>query len=157
MSAACLACKTQHLKCVWGEGEQSRACRRSPKEDQTWVQCPRRLRFVDETQDVEAQYLSESPWQIGHQEISFADSPADLELAGADVDAELVNSSRELRLPPAAVSHDVPGHGVDCSFTTVPQSSLLGLANVEAGDVFPLTKPHEVRLMEYYRDYMCTW
>ncbi|KAM6507064.1 hypothetical protein FALCPG4_018454 [Fusarium falciforme] len=182
MSAACLACKTQHLKCIWGEGEQSRACLRcastgkvcsaapvfrfkysteSPKEDQTWVQCPRRLRFVDETQDVEAQYLSESPWLIGHQEMSLGDSPADLDPSTSqfvtDVDAELVNSSRELRLTPAAVSHHVPGHGVDCSFTTVPQSSLLGLANIEAGDVFPLTKPHEVRLMEYYRDYMCTW
>ncbi|KAF4835851.1 hypothetical protein CGCTS75_v002304 [Colletotrichum tropicale] len=44
-------------------------------------------------------------------------------------------------------------------YSSIPPGSTLGLANYEHhGDVvFPFTQPHEVRLMKYYLEYMCTW
>ncbi|KAK1659943.1 hypothetical protein BDP55DRAFT_697295 [Colletotrichum godetiae] len=44
-------------------------------------------------------------------------------------------------------------------YSAIPSGSTLGLANFEHHDdvVFPFTQPHEVRLMKYYLEYMCTW
>ncbi|KAF5544252.1 ARCA-like protein [Fusarium napiforme] len=85
-ATACLACKKQHLKCVWGPqvaggGTQTclrcvsmgKVCATAPvfrfkhsttsSSNQVWVPCSRRRRqvqFVDETPDVEGYYLSDS-------------------------------------------------------------------------------------------------
>ncbi|KAM5378599.1 hypothetical protein ACJZ2D_004398 [Fusarium nematophilum] len=109
---------------------------------------PGSMRFVDETSDVEAQYLSDgSPWQSAQE--NPLDSPGDLD-PGQLTEPVI---SRDLT---HAVSHHVPGQGVGGGYIPVPQGSLLGLANIKA-TIFPLTKPHEVRLMKYYLEYMCTW
>ncbi|RKL14257.1 hypothetical protein BFJ68_g6650 [Fusarium oxysporum] len=45
---------------------------------------------------------------------------------------------------------------VSRNYGPIPHGSTLGLANVESVP-YPLTENHEVRLMQYYLTYMCTW
>ncbi|KAK7578366.1 hypothetical protein V3481_014215 [Fusarium oxysporum f. sp. vasinfectum] len=45
---------------------------------------------------------------------------------------------------------------VSRNYGPIPHGSTLGLANVESVP-YPLTDNHEVRLMQYYLTYMCTW
>src|SRR6478735_10180709 len=124
---------------------------------------PRRLQltsfqvqFVDETPDVEGYYLSDSEslsqWQHTHgntlhshndQLTDFGSvvcptphTPAVAMCGGDGVIAVSKNVSR--------------------NYGPIPHGSTLGLANVESVP-YPLTDNHEVRLMQYYLTYMCTW
>ncbi|CVK97930.1 related to ARCA protein [Fusarium mangiferae] len=196
-ATACLACKKQHLKCVWGPqivggGSQKclrcastgNACATAPvfrfkhsttyaylrtftchcddekaeihrrsSPNQVWVPCSRRLQFVDETPDVEGYYLSDSEsqshWLDGNPN-SHIEQFTDL---GSNVSPTSHTHAIEISGGDgaSAVSRDTPRN-----YGPIPHGSTLGLANV--GSVpYPLAENHEVRLMQYYLTYMCTW
>ncbi|TVY64673.1 hypothetical protein Focb16_v015528 [Fusarium oxysporum f. sp. cubense] len=178
-ATACLACKRQHLKCVWGPqiaGESTQTCLRcasmgkvcatapvfrfkhstmSPP-NQVWVPCSRRLQFVDETPDVEGYYLSDSEslsqWQHTHGNTlhSHNDQLTDFgSVASPTTHTPAVAMCG--RDGVIAVSKDVSRN-----YGPILHGSTLGLANVESVP-YPLTENHEVRLMQYYLTYMCTW
>ncbi|TIC89685.1 hypothetical protein CH35J_012654 [Colletotrichum higginsianum] len=226
-TTTCLTCKRQHLKCTWSADDAGpssgrpdascircratgKACIPAPAirfkhstetpstTEQTWVRYPRRLHFVDETQELEALYWSEHgspppPPPLSSAETTPLGPPAvgrqsDDDLAPIIVDA----SSRDYReaqavMPtspfgqPASASASAPASASASTpavssrgrvvqtplllssssvYSSLPAGSTLGLANFEQCDddvVFPFTQPHEVRLMKYYLEYMCTW
>lgn len=113
------------------------------------------VQFVDETPDVEGYYLSDSESQSQWQQVdgntnSHIEQPTDF---GSNVSPTSHTHAIEIsgRDGASAVSRDTPRN-----YGPIPHGSTLGLANV--GSVpYPLTENHEVRLMQYYLTYMCTW
>ncbi|KAF4965263.1 hypothetical protein FSARC_6913 [Fusarium sarcochroum] len=122
--------------------------------DLVWTPSPRRLRFVDETHDIEAHYLSDpgSPLQ-NDQDDTFQphdDSLVDPGSASSPTPQVDVVETR------AGISHVLANKETRRNYSPVPPGSSLGLAS--AGSVpYPLTESHEVWLMKYYLEYMCTW
>lgn len=121
---------------------------------QTFQLTSSEVRFVDETLDVEAHYLSdpESPRQQTHDNTfqSHDDSPADPGSAPSPTPHMDVAGIRG-EISRVAVSKDISR-----TYGPVPHGSTLGLASVDSVP-YPLTEHHEVRLMQYYLTYMCTW
>ncbi|KAI1008349.1 hypothetical protein LB504_001261 [Fusarium proliferatum] len=198
-ATACLACKKQHLKCVWGpqiagggtqkclrcastgnvcatapvfrfkhsttyaylrtftchcDDEKAEIHRRSSP-NQVWVPCSRRLQFVDETPDVEGYYLSDSESQSQWQQVDGNTNSHIEQLTDFGSDVSPTSHTHAIEIGggdgASAVSRDTPR-----TYGPIPHGSTLGLANV--GSVpYPLTENHEVRLMQYYLTYMCTW
>ncbi|CZR48033.1 uncharacterized protein FPRO_12643 [Fusarium proliferatum ET1] len=198
-ATACLACKKQHLKCVWGpqiagggtqkclrcastgnvcatapvfrfkhsttyahlrnftchcDDEKAEIHRRSSP-NQVWVPCSRRLQFVDETPDVEGYYLSDLESQSHWQQVDGSPNSHIGQLTDFGSNVSPTSHTRAIEISggdgASAVSRDTPRN-----YGPIPHGSTLGLANV--GTVpYPLTENHEVRLMQYYLTYMCTW
>ncbi|KAG5657984.1 hypothetical protein KAF25_006935 [Fusarium avenaceum] len=112
------------------------------------------LKFVDETYDVEAEYLSDpdDACELGQDNTfqSHHDSPVDpapgpdpAQLSGA-----MQTFRRESRI---AISKDTSR-----TYCPIPHGSTLGIARTDSVP-YPLIESHEVRLMQYYLTYMCTW
>jgi hypothetical protein len=109
---------------------------------------------VDETYDVEANYLSDpdNACKLGQDNTfqSHHDSPVDPALGPdpAPLSGSMETFRRESR---TATSKD-------CSRTygPIPHGSTLGIACTDLVP-YPLIESHEVRLMQYYLTYMCTW
>ncbi|KAF5577023.1 myo-inositol 2-dehydrogenase [Fusarium pseudoanthophilum] len=129
-ATACLACKKQHLKCVWGPqvaGGGTQTCLR--RFDGQGLRHSARfslqaLNYNDQLTDFGSNASPTSHTYV-------------VEIGGGD--------------GASAVSRDSRRH-----YGPIPHGSTLGLANV--GSVpYPLMENHEVRLMQYYLTYMCTW
>jgi hypothetical protein len=114
------------------------------------------VQFVDETPDVEGYYLldseSQSQWQQIHDDTLQSHNEQLTDFGPVASPISHTHAFEICRGDGAiAVSKDNPrNHG------PIPHSSTLGLANVESVP-YPLTENHEVRLMQYYLTYMCTW
>ncbi|CEI60075.1 unnamed protein product [Fusarium venenatum] len=110
--------------------------------------------FVDETSDVEAHYLSDSE-NLGTRtdDGSFPSYDRPVSDDGSDLPLEsrieVVEIGRGMK--DAAMSQDFRR-----TYDPIPYGSTLGLASVESVP-YPLTENYEVRLMQYYITYMCTW
>ncbi|KAF6841054.1 hypothetical protein CMUS01_03653 [Colletotrichum musicola] len=212
MSTTCLACKKQHLKCVWTDDAAAAAasasvpagppssrtdpgspiscirCRATGKDcvpvpavrfkhstenpsslEHTWVRLPRRLYFVDETQELEALYWAKdgSPPFPQHSDRPSQEHRV-VESTTPTID-NIVRQSQPVTVSPFSRPSATPAASWNevqdrtplppPVYSAIPPGSTLGLANYEHhGDVvFPFTQPHEVRLMKYYLEYMCTW
>lgn len=124
--------------------------------------------FVDETQELEALYWSKdgSPPFPQH-----ADRPSQeqrvVESTTPTID-NVVHQAQTVTVSPFSRPSSTPAaswrEALDPTplppvYSAIPPGSTLGLANYEHHDdvVFPFTQPHEVRLMKYYLEYMCTW
>ncbi|KAL6918493.1 hypothetical protein FSST1_009988 [Fusarium sambucinum] len=175
-NGACMLCKTQHVKCVWSEtaadsrptclrcASANKVCELAPVirfkhssslsfPTQTWVPCSRRLRFVDETLDVEAHYLSDSEnlgTHIDDSSFPSYDRPT------SENDSDLPLESRDVVEIGPGIKDAAPSQDFRRTYDPIPYGSTLGLASVESVP-YPLTENHEVRLMQYYITYMCTW
>ncbi|CAI0644634.1 unnamed protein product [Colletotrichum noveboracense] len=132
------------------------------------------VHFVDETQELEALYWSEdgSP-PFMRQVDAPAQGQAVVQATSERSRNSSVHQTLHEHLPVAAISpFNQPASTPATSwkevqtptplptvYSSIPPGSTLGLANYEHhGDVvFPFTQPHEVRLMKYYLEYMCTW
>ncbi|WYZ42395.1 hypothetical protein EsH8_VI_000094 [Colletotrichum jinshuiense] len=150
--------------------------------EQTWVPYPRRLHFVDETQELEALYWSEygspplssaarSPGpphvsgqqQQQQQQLNEPTAPvidSIIRVSHEPLAATLSPHSQPTSTPAASWKEvQTPVSTLPSVYSAIPAESTLGLANYDHhGDVvFPFTQPHEVRLMKYYLEYMCTW
>ncbi|VUC33491.1 unnamed protein product [Clonostachys rosea] len=119
------------------------------------------VRFVDETPDIESHYVSGSntSLQVDYEE-PYQSSEGTLEVIDAEspeVIHERINHSLHVSPLLALNSHDSRTRTEPYrEYGPIPHNSSLGLANVESVSL-PLTRPHEVRLMKYYLEYMCTW
>ncbi|KAI6764046.1 hypothetical protein HG530_007835 [Fusarium avenaceum] len=112
------------------------------------------VKFVDETNDVEAEYLTDpenaceleqdNTFQSHHDSpVEPAPSPDPSPLSGA-----MQTFRRESR---TAISKDTSR-----VYGPIPHGSTLGIARTDSVP-YPLIESHEVRLMQYYLTYMCTW
>ncbi|KAH7131658.1 hypothetical protein B0J13DRAFT_508714 [Dactylonectria estremocensis] len=191
LQVACLNCRKRHSKCSWTKpSEPSRiheadaSCDRcialaetcipgentrfkhhsnelSPSDHQQWVKYPSRVRFIDETGDLEAIY---NPDDNTSPALGFAfDSPTGVSHSSAPT-PQPVEPTRQLH----AVTHrgrrgTLPHNTLFTdarSLSSVPLGSRLGLysdAGSLEGACFPLQSMQEARLMKYYLEYMCTW
>ncbi|TDZ13750.1 hypothetical protein C8035_v009110 [Colletotrichum spinosum] len=135
--------------------------------------CDHAVHFIDETQELEAFYWTEtaSPPVAGRyssqtvqEQTIFATTPTN-ESGARQLPQEpqtvTVSPFSRPASTPAASWKDVQTTPTPLPsiYTSLPQGSTLGLANFErhGSSVFPFTQPHEVRLMKYYLEYMCTW
>uniref|UniRef100_A0A098DXF1 ARCA protein n=1 Tax=Gibberella zeae (strain ATCC MYA-4620 / CBS 123657 / FGSC 9075 / NRRL 31084 / PH-1) TaxID=229533 RepID=A0A098DXF1_GIBZE len=113
------------------------------------------VKFVDETHDVEAHYLSDS--ENLERSYSHDSSFPSYDKPVSDDDSDLPQESRievvemSQGIKDAAIRQDFRR-----TYDPIPYGSTLGLASVESVP-YPLTENHEVRLMQYYITYMCTW
>ncbi|KAH8713744.1 hypothetical protein HC256_006869 [Beauveria bassiana] len=181
-NAPCSNCRKKHLKCDWnahfedGAG-QAMVCRRcslmgekciqglnirfkhSPDEltldpHQPWVQCPREVRFVDETP-----YVAEDSYP-------FIPDPV---FHSLDDVAVLRNGPRGgggMARSPAcsldmALQRGMPDPA-ERPLCSPPEGSRLLLHSLSSSSTahcvaFPLRDPDEARLMKYYLEYMCNW
>ncbi|GKT63012.1 ArcA-like protein [Colletotrichum tofieldiae] len=133
------------------------------------------VHFVDETQELEALYWSEhgSPPPLSSAETRRPDPPV-VGQASDDLAPITDESSRDYReaqiaipspfsqptsTPAASWKEARTAIPLPSTYSAIPAGSTLGLANFEHHHdvVFPFTQPHEVRLMKYYLEYMCTW
>ncbi|KAH6968083.1 hypothetical protein DER45DRAFT_581257 [Fusarium avenaceum] len=114
----------------------------------------RLVKFVDETNDVEAEYLTDpenaceleqdNTFQSHHDSpVEPAPSPDPSPLSGA-----IQTFRRESR---NAIRKDSSR-----TYSPIPHGSTLGIARTDSVP-YPLIESHEVRLMQYYLTYMCTW
>lgn len=110
---------------------------------------------MDETHDVEAHYLSDS--ENLERSYSHDSSFPSYDRPVSDDDSDLPQESRievvemSQGIKDAAIRQDFRR-----TYDPIPYGSTLGLASVESVP-YPLTENHEVRLMQYYITYMCTW
>jgi hypothetical protein len=119
------------------------------------------VRFVDETPDIESHYVSGPNTPLhGDYEEPDQSSEGTIEVIDAEsleVIPDRINNSIHDSPLPASKSYDaLPRTEAYRQYGPIPHNSLLGLASVESVSI-PLTRPHEVRLMKYYLEYMCTW
>ncbi|KAF5549186.1 ARCA-like protein [Fusarium mexicanum] len=172
-ATACLACKKQHLKCVWGpqvagRGTQTclrcvslgKICATAPvfrfKHSTTLSLTSRQVQFVDETPDVEGYYLSDSESQSQWHQVE--DNTLQFHNEQRSDFGSNASPTSHTRAVEVGGGHGASTGGKDSprNYGAVPHGSTLGLANV--GSVpYPLMENHEVRLMQYYLTYMCTW
>lgn len=113
------------------------------------------VQFVDETPDVEGYYLSDSESQSHWQQVDGSPNSHIGQVTDFGSNVSPMSHTRAIEISggdgASAVSRDTPRN-----YGPIPHGSTLGLANV--GTVpYPLTENHEVRLMQYYLTYMCTW
>lgn len=118
------------------------------------------VRFVDETPDIESHYVLGSNTLLqGDYEEPDHSSEGTIEVNDAEsfeIIPDRVNNSIHETPLPASTSYDtLPRTELYREYGLIPHNSLLGLASESVS--IPLTKPHEVRLMKYYLEYMCTW
>jgi hypothetical protein len=116
----------------------------------------RQVRFVDETPDVEGYYISDSESQSHRQQVDGNTLQSHNEqLTDFGSNASPTSHTRTAEIDggdgDSAVSRDRRRN-----YGPIPHGSTLGLANVGAVP-YPLMENHEVRLMQYYLNYMCTW
>ncbi|KAI9150733.1 hypothetical protein HJFPF1_10509 [Paramyrothecium foliicola] len=111
------------------------------------------VRFVDETTDIEAHYLADSRSPRQNSQDVFpppGDSPTNFGSAHFQ-DTRFRTVETPVASPTNSASNETYRN-----YGPVPHDSTLGLADVQACP-YPLTQPHEVQLMAYYLEYMCTW
>ncbi|KAL0938416.1 arcA-like protein [Colletotrichum truncatum] len=133
------------------------------------------VHFVDETQELEALYWTDdgsppyarysnqpSPELHAHRPDPAADSenhPAHQPIQEPRRALTISPHSRPISTPATSWKEVPTPISLAPTYIPIPPGSVLGLANYgHHGDaVFPFTQPHEVRLMKYYLEYMCTW
>ncbi|OLN90321.1 hypothetical protein CCHL11_09068 [Colletotrichum chlorophyti] len=133
------------------------------------------LIFVDETHELEALYWSEHDSLIpAPAAVPFTDSPqpqgprsggsVPVTESGDPVPCErqaVISSpfGRPISTPATSWRDVQASTPLPSVYSAIPPASTLGLASFEYHDdvVFPFVQPHEVKLMKYYLEYMCTW
>ncbi|KAH8646357.1 hypothetical protein BX600DRAFT_477571 [Xylariales sp. PMI_506] len=183
---ACQSCRQKHLRCeVDAEraaepGAELPPCARctmlekpcvrttelriklfpSPGPEQHWVRLPRRLYFVNETEEIKALYTL----SVGTTYYPYTPTTSvDISTHGdsskrcrQDKHAEPAPDTPSART--VGSSHTVSDRAL---WTSLPSHSKVGLCNSrglgDAAVAFPLRRTNEVRLMKYYLEYMCNW
>ncbi|KAF7563417.1 hypothetical protein G7046_g739 [Stylonectria norvegica] len=161
---ACARCTTLGEKCVPGTTVRFKhsSGALSAARNQHWVKYPRRVRFVDETDSLEALYNEDVTISVPSvtEQDAWTSPTNEWQEAQAVNFKRPANTTRTKYAPQNEKKSSSPIPFDERSLSTLPAGSRLSFhrpTTSHESTSFPLQNPREVRLLKYYLEYMCTW